>query len=245
MSRVEGNVKKMEIVMKKILTAALLASVATSAFAADLPSRKGPPPAPVYYAPPFSWTGFYVGVNGGYGTSDVRNNSFGPGAGVGPVSAFGSPNGGLIGGTVGYNYQIGQFVLGAEASLDWADLNKNRTFVDGSSTSLKVDSLGNVLARVGWAWDRTLFYVAGGYAGGDVHASSYNDTVNGLFGGSSGWQSGYAVGGGVEYAVTNNISVKGEYLFSQLEGKTYYGGPDAVKAGLDISTFKLGVNYKF
>ena len=229
--------------MKKILTAALLASVATSAFAADLPTRKGPPPAPVSYAPPpFSWTGFYVGVNGGFGTSDVRGNAF-----LGGGSAFGSPNGGLVGGTVGYNYQIGQFVLGAEASLDWADLSKSRTFADGSTDNLKVDSLGNVLARAGWAWDRTLFYVAGGYAGGDVHAGAFNDTVTGLsYSGNSAWQSGYAVGGGIEYAITNNISVKGEYLFSQLDGKTYYAGsPDAVKAGLDINTFKLGVNYKF
>lgn len=229
--------------MKKILTAALLASVATSAFAADLPTRKGPPPAPISYAPPpFSWTGFYVGVNGGFGTSDVRGNAF-----LGGGSAFGSPNGGLVGGTVGYNYQIGQFVLGAEASLDWADLSKSRTFADGSTDNLKVDSLGNVLARAGWAWDRTLFYVAGGYAGGDVHAGAFNDTVTGLsYSGNSAWQSGYAVGGGIEYAITNNISVKGEYLFSQLDGKTYYAGsPDAVKAGLDINTFKLGVNYKF
>ncbi|MGA2043697.1 MAG: outer membrane protein [Roseiarcus sp.] len=233
--------------MKKMLLAALLAGAATSAFAADLPTRKGPPPAPAYYAPAFSWTGFYVGVNGGFGTTDLRGNSFGPFAGVGPVSAFGSPSGGLIGGTVGYNYQIGQFVIGAEASLDWADLSKSRSFFNGSSDKLKVDSIGNVLGRLGYAWDRTLFYAAGGYAGGDVHASGFNDAFYGVnFPGSSGWRSGYAVGGGIEYAFTNNISVKGEYLFSQLQGKTYYGGtPDAVKAGLDINTFKVGVNYKF
>ncbi len=233
---------KMEIVMKKILTAALLASVATSAFAADLPSRKAPPPAPVYYAPPFSWTGFYVGINGGGGFTDVRGNQF-----IGGGSVFGSPSGGIVGGQIGYNYQINQLVLGVEGQLDWADLNRSRTFADGSSDKLNVNTLGNVLARVGYAYDRTLFYVAAGYAGGDVHAGAFNDTFTGLsYGGSSGWQSGYAVGAGVEYAVTNNISVKGEYLFSQLEGKTYYGGsPDVVKAGLDINTFKLGVNYKF
>jgi outer membrane immunogenic protein len=237
----------METTMKKMLLAALLAGVATSAFAADLPTRKGPPPAPAYYAPPFSWTGFYVGVNGGFATTDTRSNTFGPLAGVGPVSAFGSPSGGLVGGTVGYNYQIGQFVIGAEGTLDWADLSKGRGFVNGSSDNLKVDSVANVLGRLGWAWDRTLFYVAGGYAGADVHASAFNDAFYGAsFPGSSGWQSGYAVGGGIEYAVTNNISVKGEYLFNQLSGKTYYGGtPDAVKTGLNIDTFKLGLNYKF
>jgi outer membrane immunogenic protein len=232
--------KKMEFVMKKILTAALLASVATSAFAADLPSRKAPPPSPVYYAPPFSWTGFYVGVNGGYGWGDVNGNSS-----LARGSVFGAPNGGLVGGTVGYNYQIGQFVLGAEGTLDWADLNKSRTFADGSTNNIKVNSVANILARLGFAYDRTLFYVAGGYAGADVHAGAFNDVVNGTFAGNSSWQSGYAIGGGVEYAITNNISVKGEYIFSQLASKTYYGAPDTVKAGLDISTAKLGVNYKF
>lgn len=228
--------------MKKILAAALMAGVATSAFAADLPTRKGPPPAPVYYAPPFSWTGFYVGINGGGAFTDVRGNQF-----IGGGSVFGNPSGGMVGGQIGYNYQMNQLVLGVEASLDWADLNKGRTFADGSSDNLRVDSIGNVLARVGWAYDRTLFYVAGGYAGGDVHAGAFNDTVTGLsYPGNSAWQSGYAVGGGIEYAITNNVSVKGEYLFSQLEGKTYYGAsPDVVKAGLDINTFKLGVNYKF
>jgi len=228
--------------MNRFLAAALMASVATAAFAADLPNRKGPPPAPVYAPPPFSWTGFYVGVNGGFGTTDVRGNSF-----IGGGSVFGSPSGGLVGGTMGYNYQIGQFVVGVEGQLDWADFSKGRTFLDGSTDSLKVDSVANVLGRAGWAWDRTLFYVAGGYAGADVHAGAFNDTVTGLsYAGSSGWQSGYAVGGGIEYALTNNISVKGEYLFSQLQGKTYYAGsPDVVKAGLDLNTFKLGVNYKF
>jgi outer membrane immunogenic protein len=232
----------MEIGMKKILTAALLASVATSAFAADLPSHKAPPAAPVYYAPPFSWTGFYVGVNGGYGFGDWNNNNF-----IGGGSVFGKPNGGVVGGTVGYNYQIGQFVLGGEATLDWADMSKSRTFLDGSSDKIQVNSVGNILARVGYAYDRTLFYVAGGYAGADVKAGNFNDTVTGLsYPGSSGWRSGYAVGGGVEYAITNNISVKGEYIFSQLDNKTYYGGgPDVVKPSLDISTVKMGVNYKF
>jgi outer membrane immunogenic protein len=233
---------KMEMSMKKIVIAALLASVATSAFAADLPSRKGPPPAPVYYAPPFTWTGFYVGVNGGGAFTDMRDNQF-----IGGGSVFGSPSGAVVGGQIGYNYQINQLVLGLEGSFDWADLNKDRTFADGSSNSLKVDSLATVLGRIGYAYDRTLFYVAGGYAGADVKASSFNDTITGLsYPGSSSWQSGYAIGAGIEYAMTNNISVKGEYLFSQLGSKTYYGGsPDVTKAGIDINTFKIGVNYKF
>src|ERR1700738_3049153 len=119
--------------MTRMLKAALLTGLATSALAAspvapDLPARKGAPPAPMTYAPPpFSWTGFYIGVNGGFGATDL-SGTFGPLAGVGPVKACGSPSGGMIGGTAGYNYQIGQMVLGVEGSLDWADFSKGRTF---------------------------------------------------------------------------------------------------------------------
>ncbi len=102
-----------EIAMKKVLLAALMAGVASSAMAADLPTRKAPPAPQVYAAPPvFSWTGFYVGVNGGWGGGSSGGD-------------FGSPTGGLVGGTVGYNYQVGQFVAGLEGDWDWADLNKS------------------------------------------------------------------------------------------------------------------------
>ena len=223
--------------MRKILIATLLAGVATSAFAADLPARKSAPaPAPIPYAAPFSWTGFYVGVNGGFGAGSFRG--FGN-------TEFGDPSGGFVGGTAGYNYQIGQFVIGAEATLDWADLSKSQSFADGSTSKATVDSLGNVLARAGFAADRALFYVAGGYAGGQVHANFFDAPLATSFSNSS-WQNGYSVGGGIEYAFTNNISLKAEYLFTQLSDKTYFGGsPDAVKTGLNINTVKTGLNYRF
>jgi outer membrane immunogenic protein len=226
----------MEIMMKRILTAALLASVATSAFAADLPSHKAPPMAPVYAPPAFSWTGFYVGVNGGYGAGTFDH--FGG-------TEFGNPSGGLVGGTVGYNYQINQFVVGVEGDLDWADIQKSQTFGDGSTSKATLDSLGHVLGRLGFAYDRALFYAVGGYAGGNVNAS-FNDVPLGLALSNSGWQNGYAVGAGIEYAVTPNVSVKAQYLYSQLGDKTYFGGtPDGVKTGLAVNTFTTGINYKF
>jgi outer membrane immunogenic protein len=228
--------------MKKILTAALLASVAissvmtSSAFAADLPTRKAAP-QPAYVPPPlFTWTGFYVGVNGGYGFASARDNNLG---------LMGDPNGGLVGGTVGYNYQFGQFVVGYEGDLDFADLSKTKNFADGSTDKARLSSFLTERARVGYAMDRTLLFVTGGYAGGEVH-QSFNDVTNGLnFGDQSGWKNGYVVGGGVEYAITNNITAKAEYLFSQLGSSHYFAGPDYTKAGLDVSTIRVGVNYKF
>jgi outer membrane immunogenic protein len=213
-----------EIAMNKVLLAALMAGVASSAMAADLPTRKAPPAPAQYYAPPaFSWTGFYVGVNGGWGASSGGGD-------------FGAPNGGLVGGTVGYNYQIGQFVAGLEGDWDWADLNKSGVNgVVGPYTN-KVDELVTARARAGYAIDRALFYVTAGYAGAE-------DKVNvpGVFS-STDWRSGGAFGGGVEYAFTNNISAKIEYIYAPLESKTYVVGS---KSNLDLSLVRGGLNYKF
>ena len=209
--------------MKKVLLAALMAGVASSAMAADLPTRKAPPAPQVYAAPPiFSWTGFYVGVNGGWGGASGGGD-------------LGGPTGGLVGGTIGYNYQIGQFVAGLEGDWDWADLNKNGT-VGVLPYSNKIDSLLTARARVGVAMDRALLYVTGGYAGAEDKVS-----VPTVFG-STDWRSGAAIGGGIEYAFTNNISAKAEYIYTAFPGKSYLPG---YKSDLDISLVRAGLNYKF
>jgi outer membrane immunogenic protein len=214
-----------EIVMKKVLLAALMAGVASSAMAADLPTRKAPPAPQVYSAPPvFSWTGFYVGVNGGWG------------GGTGGKD-FGNVSGGLVGGTVGYNYQIGQFVVGLEGDWDWADLTKSGTY--DTYYKNKVDDLVTVRARAGYAIDRALLYVTGGYAGADDKISlpgSYS---------SSQWRNGGVIGAGLEYAFTNNISAKAEYLYAPLGSKSYWDGVNYGKSDLNLSLVRVGLNYKF
>ncbi len=208
--------------MKKFILAALLAGVATSALAADLPTRKAPP-APAVYAPPiFTWTGFYVGVNGGYGVNS------------GSSSDFGNPSGGFVGGTAGYNYQMGQLVLGVEGDVDWANLTSGGTNAVGAYNT-NIDTLLTVRARAGYAIDRTLLYVTGGYAGADTNINFP------AFGSQSDWRSGGVIGGGVEYAFTNNISAKVEYLFAPLQDQTYLGQ----KSSLDLSLVRAGLNYKF
>jgi outer membrane immunogenic protein len=217
-----------EITMKKFLLAALLAGVATSALAADLPTRKAPPaPTPAYAPPTFTWTGFYVGANGGYGVGDLTN------------SRFGAPSGGLVGGTAGYNYQIGQFVAGVEGDLDWADMTKSGTNAIGAYKS-DVSTLATARARAGFAVDRALLFVTGGYAGAEM-----KDTYAGI-GSQSDWRNGGVIGAGLEYAFTNNISAKAEYLYAPLTDKTYFGGTAGVeKSGVDMSLVRAGLNYKF
>ena len=133
--------------MKKYLLASVAALglvAAGAASAADLPSRKGPIAAPVYMPPAFTWTGFYVGANAGYGWGNVNTNGFGQ---VSDLDGF------VGGGQIGYNYQMGQFVVGLEADLQAADLSSGDNL---GLLNVKTDYFGTVRARVGVAFDRFL-----------------------------------------------------------------------------------------
>jgi len=181
--------------MRKSLLLSLVAlgAAASSAFAADLPTQKGPPPAPTIVMAPYSWAGFYVGVNGGYADPTAKLSvSAGPpwsadgdwGANLnGPgVAALGTHDIGLhgfIGGAqAGYNYQVNNFVIGAEADADYMNLNgsystphysgyaggapPNDTYWAGGSAS--VNSLFTLRLRAGLAVDHWLFFATGGLA---------------------------------------------------------------------------------
>lgn len=220
--------------MNKFLAAALLAGVATSAMAADLPNRTTTPaPPPVYAPPPFTWTGFYIGVNGGYGWGSVSSSN------------FGGISGGLFGGQVGYNYQVGQFVGGVEGDLDWSGLSSGGHGYALGSNKLTTNTMVTDRLRAGVALDRALLYVTGGYAGVDTRGSFF-DTVNGIGGAQSNWRNGGVIGAGLEYAFTNNITAKAEYLYMPMGSTTYFAGTrDAENSGLNISLVRAGLNYKF
>ena len=218
--------------MKTIFLAVLMAGAATSALAADLPTRKGAPMAPApMYAPAFTWGGLYVGINGGYGYGAMGNTN------------FASPNGGMIGGTIGYNWQMGQIVFGGEADLDWASLNAGNSFAAGTN-NYKVNWMTTERLRLGYAVDRALFYVTGGYAGMGTHASI--NAAGPYFNSQDRWRSGGVIGGGIEYAFTNNISAKAEYLWAPMESETYWAvTPYQETNHMDVSLFRVGLNYKF
>jgi len=221
--------------MRTLFLAALMASAATAALAADLPTHKAPmAPAPAY-APPFTWGGLYVGINGGYAFGDASN------------TFFANPNGGVVGGTLGYNYQMSQFVFGVEGDFDYAFTRQSNNFAVGGVTganTFKVNWITTERLRLGYAVDRALFYVTGGYAGVDTHATVADSLGNNFA--QNNWRSGGALGAGIEYAFTNNISVKGEYLWLPMQDQTYWSGlPYQETNHLDISLFRVGLNYKF
>ncbi|MFY7948785.1 MAG: outer membrane protein [Gemmatimonas sp.] len=218
--------------MKKFLLSSVAAIglvAAGAASAADLPSRKGPVVAPVY-APVFTWTGFYVGVNAGYGFGNVNAGAF-----VLPRRvSIGNIDGFIGGGQVGYNYQMGQFVVGLEADIQGADLKASNAFGD----RIKTEYFGTVRGRVGFAFDRFMPYITGGWAYGNVKTS-----IAGIGSSDTSHTGGYAVGAGVEYAFTNNLTAKVEYLYVDLGEKNFRA--TGVKVGTDFSVIRAGLNYKF
>jgi outer membrane immunogenic protein len=227
-------------------TTGLLA--ASTAFAADLPARTYTPPAPPVAAiPVFTWTGFYVGLNAGYGWN--VNDSAVTVPGVGLVDVTGD-DGFVGGGQVGYNYQFGSFVLGVEGDLQYADLGNERDVTFGNSfvAGGGLDWFGTVRARAGYAFDRALLYATGGFAfgggsGGDCLANGVPFTCG------DDTSTGWTLGGGLEYAVTNNFTVKLEGLYVNLDRASddapFDTGVLLNRDDYEFGVVRAGLNYKF
>ncbi|RDJ25286.1 porin family protein [Bosea caraganae] len=218
--------------------AALGILAAGAASAADLPSRKGPVAAP-YYPPAFTWTGFYIGANAGYAWGQVDSSA------LGTLNSFDDPDGFVGGGQVGYNYQIGQWVLGVEADFQGADLKATASDpFFGLRASNELNWFGTVRGRVGYAFDRFLPYVTGGFAYGNVKnkISGPGFSVS-----DDNTQYGWTLGGGLEYAFTNNLTVKAEYLYVDLDKESIVvpGGTFTGSVGTKFSVARVGLNYKF
>jgi outer membrane immunogenic protein len=252
--------------MMKTTLAAMIAATAMasgSALAADIP-RKSVPVAPAFQpAPLFSWTGFYVGVSGGYvfetGKSSLQGSPALLATGLTPGSTKTLGEGFMLGGTVGYNQQFGMFVAGLEADLSYVDLGKTVTTTTGAlSTTFSQNAtyLGTVRGRLGVAFDRVLVYATGGLAFGDQDASTSLAGLGALWaGGKDSTRFGYTLGAGLEYAFTNNWSAKVEYLYYDL-GKANYTSPQIAGAAIPGvfgdtraeskgNLVRAGLNYRF
>lgn len=260
--------------MKKIMMtgcAALAGLMAAGAAnAADLPARRGFVPAPVTMAPAFMWSGFYAGVNAGYSFNDNKASTVGTpgfvalGANV-PASLRTGKDGFIGGAQIGYNYQMGNIVLGVETDLQYIDGKRASSFTGpafaGITTAAgsELNYLGTLRARLGLvASERLMIYATGGLAYGNPNNTAAVATGTGaLWGGSSdSTRFGYAVGAGAEYALTNNWTAKLEYLYYDLGRRTVTAGPlnaAATATGVAYqarfentgSIVRGGLNYKF
>jgi len=241
--------------MKKFILAstAIIASTGIAA-AADLPSRKDAPIAPVY-KPVFTWTGFYLGLNAGVGWGSSRSIIItGPTAASGGVVSAGNNGQFVGGGQIGYNYQTGAWVLGVETDIQYVTTNKRASWGQytwwGNLGGGNGGYLGTVRGRVGYTFDRTLIYLTGGLAYGGLNSNPItgNTTSN----------VGWTIGAGLEYAFTNNWTAKIEGLYlsnstgNSSRSYTHAGGvlPAGTYTAVATSSnggglVRAGFNYKF
>ncbi|MDQ8728526.1 outer membrane beta-barrel protein [Bradyrhizobium sp. LHD-71] len=266
--------------IKRIALASLaVVGLSSAALAADMRMPvKAPPPMP---APIFTWTGFYIGgfVGGAFADKDAVSTEPQACAGAACVFLFTQP-GGIVsnnaydldssfigGGTVGYNWQMpgSQWVIGIEGEVGYMDLNGSVRDINAAPPpalagfdSTKMGELYGVIAgRLGFTWDRVLIYGKGGVAFVEksyTYAASVPPQTAILSRDDT--QVTWAAGGGIEWAVTNNWSIKGEYLY--IDTKEDYDGAGVGVGGFingaalvnrhsdpGIHTGKFGVNYRF
>lgn len=218
--------------MKRMIWAGIGALAMLSAMgaanAADLPRRAAMPAKAPIYAAPYNWTGAYVGINGGYGWGNSdRSAPFGTGT-------F-DTTGGVVGGTLGYNYQMGQAVFGLEGDLDWSGM-KGSAPCAGTTCETRNDWLWTGRGRLGYAVDRFLPFITGGAAAGNI-----KNTITGV-GEANDTKLGWTLGGGVEAALTGPWTAKVEYLYVDLGTGSTVGGADA---SFKTNIVRGGINYRF
>ena len=240
--------------MKKILLGVIgLAAVGMSApaSAADLAARpytKAPPPM---VAAVYDWTGFYIGANGGLGSSRKCWSDI---TALAVAEGCHDATGGVAGGPIGYRWQASNWVFGLEGQGDWADLSGSNislafpTFTNRS----KIDAFGLFTGQVGYAWNNVLLYVKGGAAvTGDRF--NVNTTVGNILAATTVNQTrwGGAVGGGFEFGFAPNWSAGFEYdhLFMQDKNLTFTGpggaffSTERIRQDVDLVTIR--VNYRW
>jgi outer membrane immunogenic protein len=262
------------------VASAILAATTCLASAADLPARTAPP----IYAPPpliFAWKGFYTGLNAGAAFGSGKSNLvpsplwFTSGLASDQANANGmtatghrdlSSTGFTGGGQIGYNYQIASFVVGLEGDFEYNGLKKSSDATYARSNdghlfnvlqSYKSDWLATIRPRVGYAFGSALLYATGGVAFTNLKIQDDHVSVSGgtdFPASASKTLTGWTVGGGLEYALTQNWTLKVEYLYANF-GKIQASGIRVPSNGEPYSISyrtnfaeniaRLGVNYKF
>ncbi len=255
---------KSALALSAIIVAGAMAFQSATAQAADLPARvDAPAPAPVYAPPVFTWTGFYIGANAGWGTGRDK-----VGFSVTPATTF--PNignlnrSGFIGGAqAGYNWQYGSLVVGLETDIQYAGMRDKLGPValaggGTASASSRLNWYGTLRPRVGYAFGRTLLFATGGLAYGNPRytLTAVDGAGNTFAINNSSTKVGWTVGGGLEHAFTNNWSAKLEYGYVNFG--TSSGTANVLTAGgaptgntatsrlrNDFHTVRAGINYRF
>jgi outer membrane immunogenic protein len=231
---------------RHVAAAAILVAASGHALAADLPTPGIPAPLP---AIAYNWTGLYLGINGGFGPGN-SNWSDGP---IGTTGGF-NTSGFLVGGTLGANYQIGDYVVGIEGDGEWTNLHGNSGSTCGDiaavvsppvSCQTQSQWVATVRGRVGYAFDRFLMYGTAGAAFGNVQTGLNPPSTF-----DSSTEAGWTVGAGFEVAFAPNWTVKAEYLFVDLPNASCTtvgncGGAAGSIVSFNENIIRAGINFKF
>jgi len=221
--------------MKKLLLATTaLVAFAAGAQAADLGVRRAPVAAAVV-APAFNWTGFYAGANIGLGIANTNYNAL--------LGIPGSGSGLVAGVQAGYNWQVNNFVLGLEADFGYFGVRRTGAFGLGSTLTWRTQWDASLRARAGLAVDRTLLYVTGGVGFADIGTRGQLAGLAVVNFAQTQTRVGFQVGAGIEHALTQNWTVRAEYLYGNYGSKVLAGAAAPVR--LEEHKFRIGVNYLF
>ncbi len=236
--------------MRKLFlsTVAAAAVLSSGAFAADLPVR-GPAvaPAPIFVG--MNWTGFYIGAQIGYSWGESTHDFRDLAGVIFPFSSNRntSPDGFFGGLHAGYNHQIGSLVLGIEGDIEATGARGSFTFANGDRYRTSSDWQGSLRARVGVAFNRALLYVTGGVAFAEVNDSVLNFGANTTVR-SSHTAAGWTIGGGLEYAITNNWTARAEYRYRDLGNHRYNTAPafdGSLQYDYKDHSVRVGLSYLF
>ncbi len=282
--------------MTKVLTAAAFATLmSTTAFAADLPSRRAPPVfAPPPPIPVFTWSGAYAGINAGYAFDGNSYNNIAASTatqqnGINIANRPGffqqRADGFTGGGQIGYNFQLGGglpiigqlggalgnggsqggVVIGVEADASYTNLRRNNAYLGsiGGVGQFNEDTqfVGTVRGRLGYAFGNLLLFGTGGFAYGSVNDSTtFAPPIGAYFGQTSSLRSGYAYGGGLEYAIptasfvnffnSSAVTIKAEFIHFDLGTQTLVlnnaagGLPYLDRIKTNGNLVRAGINYK-
>ena len=239
------------------LGALLLTSPVSAADLAARPYTKAPAPM---VAAVYDWSGFYIGLNGGGGSShkcwDIVTNILGAAVNP-PVSDGGCHNatGAVAGGQFGYRWQTGAWVFGVEAQGDWANLrgSSSPNLLQGAvgGNRSKIDALGIFTGQVGYAWNNVLFYVKGGAMGANDKYEGFIAATGALSDRASETRWGGAVGAGLDFGITPNVVFGVDYMHGFMGSRDLsfvfnngtFSRADRIRQDVDLVTAR--VSYKF
>ena len=228
-------------------------TLASSSSAADLFKR--PPPAPFSPPPAFTWTGCYVGVHVGYAGGKLKWTDEPPDT----AEALTNHNqrGAIGGAQLGCNYQFSSIVLGVQGDFSLSDVRGKARLNLGDEPNIfdtKADYFGTLTARGGFAIDRALLYVKGGFAFTRLnHEQLHIEAANTDTFSARSSRTGWTLGAGAEYALTNNWTAFAEYNYMRFKQRNITGPSvddgiletEVFQSGTNVHAVKVGLNYKF